>query len=231
MRPLSIASGADADPRPTTAAPRPSFQSGSNGPLQRASDLALSTILLFAAIPFMLAVAAAIYIEDGGPIFFVQPRLGRDGRLFGCFKFRSMAPRAEDLLEHILVDNGAARKEWVATQKLQHDPRVTRVGAFIRKYSLDELPQLVNILMGDMSLIGLRPIIESEIERYGRRIAYYYARRPGLTGLWQVSGRSDTGYRARVAMDVIYARRQRVALDLRILAATIPAVFRGRGSY
>ncbi len=107
---------------------------------------------------------------------------------------------------------------------------MTRVGAFIRKYSLDELPQLFNILMGDMSLVGPRPIIEAEIPRYGRRIAYYYARRPGLTGLWQVRGRSDTGYRTRVAMDVIYTRRGRFWLDLRILAATIPAVFRGRGS-
>lgn len=196
-----------------------------------AFDYLVGFILLVIATPIMLLVALFIYLEDGGPIFFVQSRLGLGGRPFRCFKFRSMNTRAEDQLRRLLIDSCTAQDEWARTHKLRRDPRVTRVGAFIRKYSLDELPQLINVLRADMSLVGPRPIVEAEACRYGRWIHHYYAVRPGLTGLWQVSGRSDTNYRSRVAMDVVYARSKRILLDVRILAATLPAVLIGRGSY
>jgi exopolysaccharide production protein ExoY len=172
-----------------------------------------------------------IYVEDGGPVFFVQQRVGKGGRLFPCIKFRSMHVQAEKELEGLLAMDPAARYEWAATQKLQCDPRVTKVGAILRRHSLDELPQLLNVLFGHMELVGPRPIVPAEVERYGRRIAAYCAVRPGLTGLWQVNGRSDTSYRRRVAIDVVYARTKSPALDIRILAATGPIVLFGRGSY
>ena len=179
----------------------------------------------------MLLVALAVYIEDGGPILFLHSRVGRGGNPFFCIKFRSMRVDADRELELFLANNPEARREWSETRKLRSDPRITRVGAFIRKYSLDEFPQFFNVLRGDMSLVGPRPIVVQEVPRYGSRIRYYYAVRPGLTGLWQVSGRNDTSYQARVAMDVVYVRKRGLALDMRILAATLPAVVLQRGSY
>jgi exopolysaccharide production protein ExoY len=191
--------------------------------------LAAALALLFA--PLMLVIGLLIYIEDGGPVFFVQKRVGRGGLLFPCVKFRSMRPTAEAELAALLDRDPAARLEWEQTQKLQSDPRVTRIGAALRRHSLDEIPQLFNVLIGQMELVGPRPIVPAEIKRYGRRFSAYCAVRPGLTGLWQVNGRSDTSYRRRVAIDVCYARNKSPALDLLILAATAPIVIFGRGSY
>jgi len=199
--------------------------------MSRALDILLSCVALTLFAPIMILVAGCIYVEDGGSAIFMQRRLGRGGCLFGCLKFRSMRVDAEAVLGSLLANDPASRAEWEGSRKLRQDPRVTRVGSFIRKFSLDELPQFWNVLVGDMSLVGPRPIVQAEAIKYGRRLGYYYSVRPGLTGLWQVSGRSDASYRSRVAMDVIYCRSRRLSLDLRILAATIPAVLIGRGSY
>jgi exopolysaccharide production protein ExoY len=186
--------------------------------------------LIFLA-PLMIAVAVAVYAQDGGPALFAHRRIGKDGRHFHCLKFRSMAVDAERRLADLLAADPQARAEWEKDHKLRDDPRVTRLGAFLRKSSLDELPQLFNVLRGEMSLVGPRPIVDGEVVKYGRRISSYCAVKPGITGLWQVSGRNDTSYRTRVAMDCVYAGRRTVWMDVVVLACTIPAVLTRRGSY
>jgi lipopolysaccharide/colanic/teichoic acid biosynthesis glycosyltransferase len=182
-------------------------------------------------LPVMLLIAITVHVQDGGPVLFAHRRIGLNGRTFRCLKFRSMAVDAEQRLAALLESDPAARAEWEADHKLRQDPRVTRLGAFLRKTSLDELPQLLNVLRGDMSLVGPRPIVEAEVEKYGRRFRDYCAVKPGITGLWQVSGRNDTGYRTRVALDSVYARRRHLGLDAYIIVATVPAVLTRRGSY
>jgi lipopolysaccharide/colanic/teichoic acid biosynthesis glycosyltransferase len=142
-----------------------------------------------------------------------------------------MAIDAEQRLAELLANDPVARAEWEKDHKLRNDPRVTRLGAFLRKTSLDELPQLFNVLRGEMSLVGPRPIVDAEIPKYGRRFVSYCAVKPGITGLWQVSGRNDTSYRSRVAMDCLYAKQRNVLMDGFIIAATVPAVLMRRGSY
>jgi Undecaprenyl-phosphate galactose phosphotransferase WbaP len=186
--------------------------------------------LVFLA-PLMIAVAVAVYAQDGGPVLFAHRRIGRDGRHFFCLKFRSMAIDAERRLADLLASDPQARAEWEKDHKLRDDPRVTRLGAFLRKSSLDELPQLFNVLRGEMSLVGPRPIVDGEISKYGRRFSCYCAVKPGITGLWQVSGRNDTTYRTRVAMDCVYAERRSVWMDVVVLFCTVPAVLTRRGSY
>ncbi len=190
---------------------------------------AIALLLFFA--PLMLAVALAVFVQDGGPIIFAHRRLGRGGRFFSCLKFRSMATDAQARLHHLLAANPEAKAEWDRDHKLRNDPRITPLGDFLRRSSLDELPQLFNVLRGEMSLVGPRPIVEAEARRYGRRIRHYCSVRPGITGLWQVSGRNDTSYRRRVAIDVVYSRKKSLLLDARILLMTIPAVLLRRGSY
>jgi lipopolysaccharide/colanic/teichoic acid biosynthesis glycosyltransferase len=199
--------------------------------LTEAMNVTLAVIALAFLLPVMLAVAFAVYLQDGGPILFAHRRVGRNGRRFYCLKFRSMAVEAEERLAALLASDPAARTEWERDHKLKDDPRVTRLGAFLRRTSLDELPQFINVLRGEMSLVGPRPIVEAEIAKYGRRFRDYCAVKPGITGLWQVSGRNDTSYRTRVALDCVYARRRSVGLDARIIAATVPAVLTRRGSY
>jgi lipopolysaccharide/colanic/teichoic acid biosynthesis glycosyltransferase len=194
-------------------------------------DLVFALALLVFLVPMMLALAAAVNISDGGPIFFMHERLGRGGRTFRCLKFRSMATDADERLRRLLAVDPRARAEWAVTQKLRNDPRVTPLGRFLRQSSLDELPQIINVLRGEMSLVGPRPIVGAEISRYGRRFADYCRVRPGITGLWQISGRNDVDYRRRVAMDVIYARRRSPGLYLYILVMTAPAVLLRRGAY
>ena len=194
----------------------------------------LNALVAFGALiflaPLMLAVAAAVYLQDGGPIFFAHRRIGKDGRPFPCLKFRSMAVDAEARLQHLLASDPAARAEWNANHKLKADPRVTRLGDFLRRSSLDELPQLFNVLRGEMSLVGPRPVVHAESAHYGHWFDIYCSVRPGITGLWQVSGRSDVSYRQRVALDVLYVRRKCLAIDFGILVQTVPAVFLRRGS-
>jgi Undecaprenyl-phosphate galactose phosphotransferase WbaP len=199
--------------------------------LTEAMNVMVALLALIFLAPVMIAVAIAVYAQDGGPIFFAHRRLGRNGRYFYCLKFRSMAVNAEQRLKDLLASDPQARQEWEKDHKLRHDPRVTRLGEFLRKTSLDELPQLFNVLKGEMSLVGPRPIVEAEIAKYGRRFEHYCAVKPGITGLWQVSGRNDTTYRARVAMDCVYAARRNVWMDFRVLALTVPAVLARKGSY
>jgi lipopolysaccharide/colanic/teichoic acid biosynthesis glycosyltransferase len=200
----------------------------------QAGDLAIMLIalaLLFFVLPLMIAVAIAIWADDGRPILFAHRRIGRGGRPFYCLKFRTMARDAEARLADLLANDPRARQEWEKDHKLKNDPRVSRTGRFLRQSSLDELPQLINVLRGEMRLVGPRPIVEAEIARYGRRFRHYCAVKPGMTGLWQVSGRNDVEYRSRVAMDCLYARRRNPMLDVWVLIYTIPAVLKRRGSY
>lgn len=198
--------------------------------LARPFDIAIATLAIIAFLPLFIIVAIAIWVDQPGPVIFSQRRVGRNGRGFPCFKFRSMQVDAERSLDGILRENPHLRAQWERDRKLPNDPRVTRVGRIIRVTSLDELPQLFNVLRGEMSIVGPRPIVVDEMPRYGRYIHHYLAVRPGLTGLWQVSGRSSVTYRRRIAADIRYTRARTLAYDARILAATIPAVASGRGS-
>ena len=201
---------------------------------EHATDVANALIALTMGLfllPLMVVVALAIHLQDGGPVLFRHRRMGLNGRPFYCLKFRTMAVDAETRLAELLARDPAARQEWAKDHKLRNDPRVTPLGAFLRRSSLDELPQLFNLLRGEMSLVGPRPIVEAEIVRYGWRYRHYCAVKPGITGLWQVSGRNDVSYRSRVALDTLYARKRSLLLDIWILAATVPAVLTKRGSY
>lgn len=186
--------------------------------------------LIFVA-PLMVVVAIAIKIQDGGPVFFGHSRIGYEGRSFRCWKFRSMVVDAEARLTALLARDPEARREWETDQKLRRDPRVTLLGRILRVSSIDELPQLFNVLRGEMSLVGPRPIVTGEVARYGRRFAQYCSVRPGITGLWQISGRNDVSYRRRVAMDTVFATTLSLSLYLKILFATVPAVMKREGSY
>lgn len=197
----------------------------------RALDIAVSLAAILVVAPLLLIIVTLMKLSDPGPVFFAQPRIGRDGRLFRCLKFRSMVVDAEAQLARYLAAHPEAYEEWARDHKLRNDPRITWLGRFLRKSSLDELPQLFNILRGDMALVGPRPIVAAEAVRYGRYLAAYSSVRPGLTGLWQVSGRNDTSYRRRVAIDTCYARSRSLALDVKILARTVPAVLKAAGSY
>jgi lipopolysaccharide/colanic/teichoic acid biosynthesis glycosyltransferase len=198
---------------------------------KRAMDLVGAALLLVLFAPLM-ALIAALVARDGGPVFYAHRRVGRDGTSFGCLKFRTMVPDAEQRLAELLERDPEARAEWETTRKLKRDPRVTPVGRFLRASSLDELPQLVNVLKGEMSLVGPRPVQQAELnDFYGTAASHYRAVRPGLTGLWQISGRNDTSYAYRVALDVAYVSHATLLDDLRILLRTPFAVLRRRGAY
>jgi exopolysaccharide production protein ExoY len=198
---------------------------------KRALDIIGAGVGLVMLAPFFLFVALMVR-ADGGPAFFAHQRVGRGGKLFGCLKFRSMVIDSQARLEALLANDPAARAEWDATRKLKNDPRITRIGRFLRSTSLDELPQLINVLRGEMSLVGPRPVQEAEIDRYyGASAAHYMAVRPGITGLWQVSGRSETSYESRVALDVSYVSRPSLLADISILLRTPVAVLSRRGAH
>jgi Undecaprenyl-phosphate galactose phosphotransferase WbaP len=198
---------------------------------KRVLDLAIAAPLALFLAPLLLLVAALIKLRDGGPALFVQSRVGLNGETFRCLKFRTMVTDSAAVLERLLANDPVARAEWDADQKLRCDPRVTAVGRFLRKTSLDELPQLLNILKGEMSIVGPRPIVPAEIVRYGAHFNDYCAVKPGVTGLWQVSGRNDTTYAERVALDVAYVRNWSIWLDLSIILRTVPAVLFSKGAY
>jgi len=184
--------------------------------------LAVSGIVLLA--PLLIICFIATVITSPGPAVFRHRRVGFTGKYFDCLKFRTMVIDAPERLRHLLESDPVAAAEWAANRKLRYDPRVTAIGDILRKSSLDELPQLFNVLKGDMSIVGPRPVTEEELVRYSGAIGAYLACRPGITGLWQVSGRSSTTYQKRVACDAFYARKWSMALDARILIVTIPAV-------
>ncbi len=200
------------------------------GILKTTLDRCGAAIALLLLSPVFAIIALIQYTTQGGPIFFAHTRIGKDGQEFGCLKFRSMVPEAEEILAQILASDPIAREEWNANYKFDNDPRVTRFGAFLRKTSLDELPQLWNVLVGDMSLVGPRPITRKEGVLYGHHFAAYKSIRPGVTGLWQVSGRSDTSYDERVALDVAYIRNLSFVRDVQILMQTVLTVLLRRGA-
>lgn len=181
-------------------------------------------------LPVLVAVALAIKLFDPGPLLFAHQRLGQGGRAFGCLKFRSMKVDADVRLARLLEADPAARAEWAETHKLRSDPRITPIGRFLRRSCLDELPQLVNVLRGEMSLVGPRPITAAEAVRYGRHFPVYCSLKPGISGLWQVKRQDETSYRRRVAFDLAYARSRSLALNCTILVLTVPSVLRGRGA-
>ena len=197
----------------------------------RALDIVISLTLIIAVAPLLALVALLIYTTNPGPVLFGHVRIGRGGRRFRCFKFRSMVTDAQERLNALLLSDPAAAAEWARDHKLKSDPRITPIGSFLRQSSLDELPQLFNVLRGDMSLVGPRPIVTEEVTKYRRYFRDYCEVRPGITGLWQISGRNDVSYRRRVAMDVAYVRSQSVKIYLRILVMTLPSVLKSQGSY
>lgn len=199
--------------------------------IARSIDILVSIAALIFLAPLMIVVALIVFITDPGPVIFGHQRIGRNGHGFKCLKFRSMVIDSEARLAELLATDPAARAEWASTHKLRNDPRITSVGRFLRKSSIDELPQLFNVLIGNMSLVGPRPIVAAEITRYGRYFDHYCRVRPGITGLWQISGRNDVSYRRRVAADVAYTRSKTWQFDVQILFLTVPRVFLARGSY
>ena len=198
--------------------------------VKRMFDAVGAAALIIFFSPLMVATYIAVRL-DGGPGVYVHERVGKNGVRFQCYKFRSMVPNAERVLNDILICNEDQRREWEADHKLRNDPRITPIGRFLRAKSLDELPQLFNVLKGDMSLVGPRPITSEEIIRYGRQISYYYKSRPGLTGAWQVSGRSHVSYEERVSLDVDYVRKWSFFTDVQILLKTVRVVLTGHGAH
>lgn len=198
--------------------------------VKRALDVCLVTVLGLVALPLVIFVAVLIKLTSAGPVFYGQWRLGRAGRPFMAWKFRSMVANANQVLEHHLNSDPELREEWHRSHKLRNDPRITRLGRFLRRTSLDELPQLWNILHGQMSLVGPRPIVEEEIPRYGDGIGLYKKVTPGLTGLWQVSGRNNVSYEQRVNFDLYYVRNWSIWLDLYVLARTVKVVLLREGA-
>ena len=199
--------------------------------VKRSIDIVAGSLIFLAATPVLLLIALAICLESPGAPIFAHWRVGRSGRPFPCLKFRTMVRNSAEILESLLCEDSSAREEWENDFKLRCDPRITRVGAFLRRTSLDELPQLLNVVVGQMSLVGPRPIIREEVAKYGEAIADYHLVRPGLTGLWQVSGRNDLSYEQRVELDSWYVRNWSPWFDLTILFRTIGVVLGRKGAY
>ncbi len=197
---------------------------------KRALDIVGGTTMLLLAMPVMAGICVVLAAQ-GAPVIFRHRRVGKGGRTFPCLKFQTMVPDAQAVLDAHLRDDPVAAAEWAATRKLKSDPRVTWIGRLLRKTSLDELPQLLNVIGGHMSLVGPRPIVEAETIHYGEHLGHYHSVRPGLTGPWQISGRSDTTYAQRVSLDVKYVQERTLRSDISIILRTVPAVLKARGSY
>jgi exopolysaccharide production protein ExoY len=198
--------------------------------VKRVLDLLGAVVLTVVFSPLMLAIFLLMR-RSGGSVIYRHRRVGRDGKFFDCLKFRTMVPNADQVLRDLLERDPALKAEWVRDHKLRNDPRITRLGRFLRRTSLDELPQIWNVVRGEMSLVGPRPVIREELLRYGRNVGAYLAAKPGITGLWQVTGRNNTDYRRRVVLDTYYVRNQNLLLDLFILLKTTGVVLRGNGAY
>lgn len=198
--------------------------------MKRLLDIVLCMAGSIVFIPAIPLIALCIRLDSRGPVFFRQKRVGLHGKPIRVIKFRTMVCNAEDKLQQILESDGALKAEWAKDQKLSHDPRLTRIGAFLRRTSLDELPQIINVLKGEMSFVGPRPIVESEIPRYGDAYELYTRVKPGITGYWQISGRSDVDYAQRVEMDRQYIYDWSVWLDIYILMHTLPVILSGKGA-
>ncbi|RPI95345.1 MAG: lipid carrier--UDP-N-acetylgalactosaminyltransferase [Chloroflexi bacterium] len=199
--------------------------------LKRTMDIVITLTLGLALLPILLFVALLIHLDAPGPIFYTQERLGKDGHKIRIYKFRSMHVNADKVLAEYLAENPSAREEWLRNQKLRNDPRVTRTGKWIRQFSIDEIPQLFNVLKGDMSVVGPRPIMLEQKALYGHGIDLYRSVRPGLTGFWQVSGRNHTSFHQRTLFDIYYIRNWSVWLDIHILFRTVWVVLSRDGAY
>jgi exopolysaccharide production protein ExoY len=198
--------------------------------IKRTLDITLATAALVFFFPLLICIVCILAATDGLPIIYRQRRIGLNGNEFTCFKFRSMAKDADARLVTLLAHCPESLREWTETQKLKTDPRIHRIGRFLRVSSLDELPQFINVLRGEMSIVGPRPIVMDEICRYGDSYRYYTAMKPGITGLWQVSGRSGTGYDTRVKLDTDYFKSRSIWVDLKIMMRTASAVLLAKGS-
>ena len=201
------------------------------GTAKRAFDFFAALAAIVALLPLLLGCCLLVAVTSPGSILFRHRRLGFGGREFNCLKFRTMEVDAERRLQEYLAKDADARREWECSHKLRNDPRVTPIGQFLRRSSLDELPQLFNVLVGQMSMVGPRPIVEAEIEKYQEHFAVYAAGRPGLTGLWQVKGRNTTTYAERVAYDVDYLKNWSLVRDVWIVFLTVAHVIEGTGAY
>lgn len=201
------------------------------GATKRTFDFTFALLAIILLAPLFAAVIVLIRLYDGGPAIYRHPRIGRNGRTFDCLKFRTMVLDADKVLMQHLAINEAAAAEWTATRKLKDDPRITPLGRVLRRTSVDELPQLINIVKGEMSLVGPRPIVFDEVVHYGPYITDYCRARPGLTGLWQVSGRNDIVYHERVKLDCHYVAHWSVRLDFVIIVRTVPTVLSAHGCY
>jgi undecaprenyl-phosphate galactose phosphotransferase len=198
--------------------------------VKRCFDLAVSATVLLVGAPVFLFIATRV-ASTGKPIFFGHTRVGQHNKPFKCYKFRTMAPNADKLLADLLATDPEARAEWERDFKLKNDPRITPIGRFLRKTSLDEIPQLWNVLKGDMSLVGPRPVVTAELERYGSQVDFYLEAKPGITGLWQISGRNDVTYETRVYLDAWYVKNWSLFNDIVILFRTVKVIFRTDGAY
>ena len=218
---------------PTVAMPgtiiEPRGRAGVSEAQHRAVDVALSLALLVLLSPVMLCAMLLVRLSGPGPIIFRQVRIGRDGAPFECLKLRTMEHLAADVLGDLLHASDEIRLEWERDHKIRRDPRVTAIGQVLRRYSIDELPQLINVLRGDMSIVGPRPIVDAEVHRYAEHFSTYCRVRPGLTGLWQVSGRNRLSYERRVELDCHYVATRSLRRDAWIVARTIPAILHGSG--
>ncbi len=199
--------------------------------IKRVSDILLATAICMVTLPLIAVIAVLVKLDSPGPVFYGHHRIGHHKNRFKAWKFRSMVSNADEVLEQYLQAHPHLRREWEENQKIKDDPRITRVGRLLRKTSLDELPQIWNVLCGEMSLVGPRPIVDDEIERYGNQFETFVSVKPGITGLWQVSGRNNTTYEQRVNLDIYYVRHWSPWMDLRILMKTVPAVLGGNGAY
>lgn len=201
------------------------------GIAKRSFDVSSALLAILILSPIFLMIMALVKFNDRGPAFYGHRRVGHNGRTFHCLKFRTMVTNGDEVLRQYLAANPEAAEEWKATRKLKNDPRVTAIGNVLRKLSLDELPQLINIIRGEMSVVGPRPVVDEELNYYESAASYYLSTRPGLTGLWQISGRNDVSYKERIDYDTQYVRNWSMMQDVCIIFKTIPAVCMSRGSY
>jgi lipopolysaccharide/colanic/teichoic acid biosynthesis glycosyltransferase len=199
--------------------------------IKRWIDVLFVLLAVPIVLPILLLVGALVVLTSPGPIFYSHRRLRRNGSFFSMWKFRTMCVNSAEVLEDYLARHPHARAEWNRTHKLRHDPRITPLGYFLRRYSLDELPQVWNVLNGSMSLVGPRPIVAAEVEKYGEYFSFYCRVNPGLTGLWQVSGRSTLSYDARVLLDRDYVETWSLTADLKILCRTFLSVANQDGAF
>jgi exopolysaccharide production protein ExoY len=201
------------------------------GSAKRLVDIVLATFGMVILLPLFSLCLLGTFLSSHGSVIYRHRRIGFQGRRFECLKFRTMAPCVDKLLHGHLSANPQAKQKWEQTRKLRHDPRMTLFGTIMHKTGLDELPQLFNVLKGDMSIVGPRPMTDDEIERHAHRVSAYLACRPGITGPWQISGRSETGYGTRVTFDDAYARNWSLLMDVKIMLGTLPAVLDSDDAY